>query len=94
MKLRYNDNWDGLQRKEKPVEEAKDPTKQQIATNKKSSKPAAAKQDMIAKVMNMREDDGDAKSPKPVLSSKGTQKNINRVDSFIKAIESMKNKKK
>jgi hypothetical protein len=49
---------------------------------------------MIAKVMNMREDDGDAKSPKPVLSSKGTQKNINRVDSFIKTIESMKNKKK
>lgn len=98
MKNAFGENWDGI-RRNKNLNEAKDPTKQQIAAVRKSSKSSAHKQNMVAKIMNMREEDedfvedGEAESIKPVLSSQGKQKNINRMNAFIKKVET-KNKTK
>lgn len=99
MKNAFGENWDGI-RRNKNLNEAKDPTKQQIAAVRKSSKPSADKQSMVAKIMNMREEeedfveDGEPESIKPVLSSQGKQKNINRMNSIVKKIENKGKPKK
>lgn len=99
MKNAFGENWDGI-RRNKNLNEAKDPTKQQIAAVRKSSKPSADKQSMVAKIMNMREEeedfveDGEAESTKPVLSSQGKQKNLNRMNAFVKKVEAKSKAKK
>lgn len=99
MKNAFGENWDGI-RRNKNLNEAKDPTKQQIAAVRKSSKSSAHKQNMVAKIMNMREEeedfveDGEVESTKPVLSSQGKQKNLNRMNAFVKKVEAKSKTKK